>query len=169
MRIYWSHIWKSSEYRWGTRLERRMIELRFALARAVRAKRRAHRATQKELASLLGSSHQTISRIEQASSRVSIDQGLAALIVLGATDAEIVEVFDLGRNAGIQQLRKRMTLPLNTCARYDRRHANVTTPPIAGERILTSRGAAEHHPVTSSSPTRWARERAIGRRHRRLL
>ena len=53
----------------------------------------------------------TISRIERASNRVSLDHAVRALIVLNCTEAEIAEAFNPLLNRGIQKLRRRAAEP----------------------------------------------------------
>lgn len=106
MRLYWSHVWRSRTYRNATAEQRRLIEIRFSLARALQSYRRQRGVTQKELARRLGIAQSTISRAERAS-LASLDIGVRALIALGCSDAELAAVFDASRNPGVQILRRR--------------------------------------------------------------
>jgi transcriptional regulator with XRE-family HTH domain len=112
MRLWWNHLWKSSIYRHATAAERRLIEIRFSIAYTLKQKRRAARFTQAELGARIGITRNTVSRIERASNRVSLDHAVRALIALNCTDAEIGEAFNPLLNRGIQQLRRRAAEPL---------------------------------------------------------
>jgi transcriptional regulator with XRE-family HTH domain len=107
MRLWYNHIWKSRAYRHASLWDRRLIEIRFCLARALKARRRELRVTQAELAARLHVSRAAISRVERASNRVSLDMGVRALIALDCTDAAIANVFDAGNNEGIRLVRRR--------------------------------------------------------------
>ena len=111
MRLWSNHLWKSDIYRHATAGERRLIEIRFSIAYTLRRKRRAARLTQAGLATLTETTRNTISRIERASNRVSLDHAVRALIVLNCTEAEIAEAFNPLLNRGIQKLRRRADEP----------------------------------------------------------
>jgi transcriptional regulator with XRE-family HTH domain len=104
--LNWTHIWKSRAYQHGTFAERRMIELRYSVARAVRDHRRKACISQKQLASWLGTGQGTISRIECASMRVSLDQAIYAFIALNVKDADIAQAVDAGARRDVQRLRE---------------------------------------------------------------
>jgi transcriptional regulator with XRE-family HTH domain len=114
MRLYWSNIWRLRLYQRGTATERRMIELRFSIARAVRQHRRKRALTQKQLARIIGSNQATISRMERASTRVSLEVGFLALIALGASDAEIGNAANASALHDVLRLRARMALKYAT-------------------------------------------------------
>jgi transcriptional regulator with XRE-family HTH domain len=108
MKLFWTHIWQSRRYQRGTVAERRMIELRYALAQALRKHRRSQRVTQQKLARMIGSEQATISRLERASLRVTLDYAIYALIALNVSDADIGEAINAGLRVDVQTLRKRM-------------------------------------------------------------
>ena len=106
MRLYWMHLWRSPYYRRGTADERRLIEIRFTLARTVERTRTRAGLTQRQLAQRLGVAQATISRAERASNSVSLDVAVRALIHLGCTDEEVAAAINAGENAGIRALRR---------------------------------------------------------------
>ena len=111
MRLWWNHLWKSHAYRKASAIERREIEIRFCIAGALKAKRRAKRVTQNALAEQLRMAQSTISKVERASNLVSLDVALRSLLALGCTDAEIAAAFNAGANRGIAILRRRAEEP----------------------------------------------------------
>jgi transcriptional regulator with XRE-family HTH domain len=112
MRLWWNHLWKSQIYRRATAGERRLIEIRFSIAYTLKRKRRAAHLTQAALAARIQTTRNTISRLERASNRVSLDHAVRALIALDCADSEIGEGFNAALNRGIQQLRRRAAEPL---------------------------------------------------------
>jgi hypothetical protein len=88
-----------------------MIELRYTVARAVRDHRRRAKISQKQLAWMLDSAPSTISAIERASPRVTLDQAVRALLVLGADDAAISAAFNPALRHDVEILRKRANRP----------------------------------------------------------
>ena len=121
MKLYYQAIYKRRDWRRGDDFARRMIELRYSVARAVRERRRKARMSQKKLAWLLDGAPSTISAIERASPRVTLDQAVRALIVLGADDEAISAAFNPGLRNDVQILRKlasrRFFNPLNFSSR----------------------------------------------------
>lgn len=107
MRLYWTHIWRSRRYQHGTFAERRLLELRYSLARALRARRREKRMTQAGLAKLIGAAPSTISHIERASMRVALEQVIFAMLALEFSDAEIGAAFDAGARKDVRWIRER--------------------------------------------------------------
>jgi len=107
MRFNWTYILHRHSWRKGTSDERRFIEIKYALARTLRAKRRARGFTQARLAKRIGAAQQTISKVERASAHVTIDYFVRAMIALGATDAEIAAAFNAESDNGLKQLRDR--------------------------------------------------------------
>jgi predicted XRE-type DNA-binding protein len=63
--------------------ERRLVELRLALCRAVRARRTQQHLTQEQLARRLKSSQSRVAKMEAGSSDVSLDLLFRGLFVLG--------------------------------------------------------------------------------------
>ncbi|MGQ0816030.1 MAG: helix-turn-helix domain-containing protein [Gemmatimonadota bacterium] len=108
-----------------------MIEIRFSVARAVKARRRALRVTQKTLAQRITVAQATVSRVERASNRVSLDIAVRSLIVLGCTDAEIAAAFNAEENAGIQLLRRRAR---ERC--YPKPSAEAASAPAGEHRFI---------------------------------
>lgn len=111
MRLWYTHIWKSHAYRSATADERRLIEIRFSVARALKDKRRACRVTQCELAEKLGVAQSSISRIERATNYSSIDLAVRAFIAMGSSDEEIATAINAGCNRSVQALRRRLKYP----------------------------------------------------------
>ncbi len=107
MKFYWTHIFRAFFYRQQPPPERRMTEIRLALAVTLRKRRRAAGLTQAHLAARIGSSQPTISRLERASRRVSLDHFVRAMIALNATSAEISAAFNVDEDRGVQLLRSR--------------------------------------------------------------
>lgn len=134
MRLHWIHIWRSPHYQWASADERRLIEIRFSLARTLHALRLRQRVTQKELAERLDVAQSSISRTERASNHVSLDVGVRALINLGCSDAEIAACFDVSENAGVKLLRRRAGEPPRRLA------PPRVTPPPAGEHRFLRKG-----------------------------
>lgn len=66
-----------------TEEERRLVELRLAVSRAVRKRRESSRMTQQQLADKLGSSQSRIAKIEAAVADVSLDLSFRALFAVG--------------------------------------------------------------------------------------
>jgi transcriptional regulator with XRE-family HTH domain len=110
MRLWWSHIWRLRAYQRGTATERRMIEIRFSIARAVRQLRRRRGLTQRQVAHMIGANQATVSRMERASTRVSLELAFLAMIALGATDAEIGNAANANALPDVKRLRARMAL-----------------------------------------------------------
>lgn len=110
MRLWWNHLFVSRAYRGASPQERRLIDIRFCLARELKRQRRIHRVTQRMMAERIGVSRAAVSRVERASKRVSLDVGVRCLIELGCTDEEVGSVFNAGSNPGIDVLRRRMEI-----------------------------------------------------------
>ena len=111
MHLYWYHLWNSRRYRRATALGRLMLELRFSLAHALRAKRKLLKLTQRDLATLINSTQSTVSRMERPFTRVSMDQIVYALAALGADDREIAEAFYAEGRIDVRRLRRRAAEP----------------------------------------------------------
>ena len=107
MRLIWTNIFKSYAYRRARADERLLIEIRFSLARTLRAKRRALKITQAQLAKRIGAAPATLSRIELAEPDVAMDNFVRAMIALGASSAEIAAAFDADSREDVQRLRRR--------------------------------------------------------------
>jgi transcriptional regulator with XRE-family HTH domain len=70
--------------------ESELIELRLALADAVRERRSQRGLTQKDLAALVGSTQPRVARLEQA--EASLDAIVRAVMALGANRAEVARI-----------------------------------------------------------------------------
>ena len=81
-----------SSSRPGSAARRAVAEARRILAAAVRLRRRDRGLTQVRLARLLGSSQSRVAKLEAADVTVSLELLLRALVVLGATRAEVGRV-----------------------------------------------------------------------------
>jgi ribosome-binding protein aMBF1 (putative translation factor) len=78
--------------------ERRLVQLRLAVSRAVRYQRKKHGVTQKQLASKLRSSQSRVAKIEAAAGDVSLDLSIRALFAAGGGVRDLVrEVRAIGR------------------------------------------------------------------------
>jgi transcriptional regulator with XRE-family HTH domain len=124
MELYWPHIWKRKDYQRATVAERRLIEIRFSLARAVRARRKGLRLKQAQLARIVGADPATISRLERASRRVSLDFAFLVLIATDATDEEIADAVNASARRDVWELRWKMA----------RRLAQVPLPGVTQSR-----------------------------------
>ena len=71
--------------------ENRFIELKLALARAVRELRERKGLTQAALAQRLGSSQSRVAKMEAADRSVSLDLMMRSLLSIGATAADIAK------------------------------------------------------------------------------
>src|SRR5262245_36747694 len=72
--------------------ESRLIEIRLALSRGLRAKRERKRLTQAGLARLVGSSQSRVAKMETGDPSVSIDLLVRALLALGADPRELARL-----------------------------------------------------------------------------
>ena len=112
MRLKWSELANARRYRLNTDAGRRMLELRYALAVAVRAKRKQLNLTQHDLAWRMRATQATVSRMERPLSTVSLDQIVYALLVMGADDTEVARAFRASEVVGVQKVRERASLRL---------------------------------------------------------
>ena len=110
MQLYWHNVVNSSRYRYNTAMGRRMMEIRFSIAKAVRAKRRALRLTQGELAVRVGSDQSKVSAVECGRAYVSLDIAVRLLVHMNATDEEIANAFNAGAHDGVRKIRERAQL-----------------------------------------------------------
>jgi ribosome-binding protein aMBF1 (putative translation factor) len=69
--------------------ERRLVELRLAVSRAVRRLRLKHGLTQQQLAAKLKSSQSRVAKIEAAAAGVSLDLAFQALFAAGGELADL--------------------------------------------------------------------------------
>jgi hypothetical protein len=70
--------------------ERQLVEIRVALARAVRRRREASKMTQEQLAKRIGSNQARVAKIEAAARGVSLDQMFKSLIATGGGLKDLV-------------------------------------------------------------------------------
>lgn len=131
MRLYWNFLFKTRRYRYATITQRRILEIRFSLAKTLRRARRQAHLTQAQLAAKIGTSQPTISRMERGTLRVTIDVFLNALIALECDDDAIAAAFNPGLRSDIQMLRQRVA-------------RGYTRPRLTSERFEESDGRAGH-------------------------
>ena len=72
-------------------IEAVMIDMRAALALALKARRRAGHVTQSTVAGRIGSSQSRVAKMEAADPSVSIDLLIRGLLSVGSTSAEVGE------------------------------------------------------------------------------
>jgi predicted XRE-type DNA-binding protein len=72
--------------------EVRFIEVKLALAQALRKKRERRKLTQAQVAKLIGSSQPRIALMEAADKSVSVDLLLRSMFALGAKKTEVAKV-----------------------------------------------------------------------------
>lgn len=135
MRLYWTHLWRSRDYRQASADERRLIEIRYCLARKLNDVRRRKRITQRQLAERLRIAQASVSRVERASNHVSLDIAVRCLIALGCTDQELAEAFDPSRRGDVRMLRRRAKERGFPAPRAP------DTPPPAGEHRFLRKGS----------------------------
>ena len=135
MRLLWMHVWRSWRYQSASAEERRLIEIRYALARKLQSTRRRQQLTQQQLAQRLRVGQSSISRVERASNRVSLDIAVRALISLGCPDAEIAATFNVAENSDVLRMRRRAAAPLARAPRPPE------TPPPPGEHRFLRKGS----------------------------
>lgn len=70
--------------------ERNLVEVRVALARAVRRRREAGNMTQEQLAERIGSNQSRIAKIEAAAGGVSLDQMFRSLFATGGSLNDLI-------------------------------------------------------------------------------
>jgi len=75
--------------------ERRIVEVRVALANAIRTRRKASKMTQEQLAERIGTNQPRIVKIEAAAKGVSLDQMFKGLFAAGGSLADLVAVVKL--------------------------------------------------------------------------
>jgi transcriptional regulator with XRE-family HTH domain len=80
-----------------TEQESRMVELRLALGRAVRERRKLGKLTQRQLAARMGSSRSHVARIESAAEDVSLDLMFSGLFAAGGGLSDLSSGRDYSR------------------------------------------------------------------------
>ncbi|HSL69233.1 MAG TPA: hypothetical protein VK864_03285 [Longimicrobiales bacterium] len=106
----WFRFLSSHEYRHGTTVERRLIELRVSAALAVVRRRRLLRITQRQLAALMRSTQARVSKMEQLSAN-SFDPYVLALVVMDTSDDDLARAFNPLECHAARTLRQRAALP----------------------------------------------------------
>lgn len=71
-----------------------LVELRLALADAVRQLRQEKHLTQTQLATLLGSSQSRMAKVEAGEASVSLDLLVRSLLALGASTRDLAKVIE---------------------------------------------------------------------------
>lgn len=79
--------------------EEALIEMRLALARAVKQRRLTLEWTQSELAKRLGSSQSRVAKLEAADASVSLELLVRSLLALGATRQDVGRILGRKLNA----------------------------------------------------------------------
>ncbi len=79
----------TNEFLMLTDEEAALIEIKLALARSLRDRRRSHDMTQSELAKRLGSSQSRVAKMEAADATVSLELLVRSLLLLGASRQEV--------------------------------------------------------------------------------
>ena len=82
-----------------TEEERRLVELRLAVARAVRGARLARKLTQGQAARALNTSRPDVSKIETADRHVSLDLMFRSLFALGGVVSDILRPVHAGSDS----------------------------------------------------------------------
>jgi transcriptional regulator with XRE-family HTH domain len=72
-----------------------LIEMKLALARNIRTRRKQRRLTQSQFAKIIGSSQSRVAKMEAADVSVSLDLLIRALLALGASRKEVARVIAL--------------------------------------------------------------------------
>jgi hypothetical protein len=80
--------------------ERRLVELRAAVSRAVQLRRKKQNITQVKLAVMLDSSQSRVAKIEAGSADVSLDLMFRSLFALGGTPVDVLKVGYSPRTTG---------------------------------------------------------------------
>jgi transcriptional regulator with XRE-family HTH domain len=113
MRFHWQHIYRRTTYQRGRAYHRRLVDIQYSCARALRRARGRFQVRQADLARWVGTSQASISRIECASPKASFDVFLRAMIALEAPDDEIAAAFNAGARRDVVTLRERVNRPLS--------------------------------------------------------
>lgn len=78
-------------------LEELVVDLRMALADALRTRRLRDEMTQAQVAGVVGSSQSRVAKMEAADSAVSLDLLVRSLLALGATRKDLARIIAGGR------------------------------------------------------------------------
>ena len=73
--------------------ERSLVEVKLALADALRSRRQRKKLTQAQVAKILGSSQPRVAMMEAGDSSVSVDLLMRSLFAIGATPKDLAKVF----------------------------------------------------------------------------
>src|SRR5437762_1969908 len=79
--------------------EAALIEVKLALSRTLRGRRRRRGVSQVELAKRLGSSQSRVAKMEAGDPSVSMDLLVRSLLVLGASERELSQIITTSRAA----------------------------------------------------------------------
>lgn len=90
--------------------ERRLVDLKLSLSRAVRRSRAKRKLSQSDLAGRMKSSQSRIAKIEAGDPSVSLDLIVRALLASGATARDIQSAFTAGDAAEGRPMRMQRTL-----------------------------------------------------------
>jgi len=74
-----------------TEAEEELVELKVALAEAIRERREEHSLSQADLARLIGTGQARVSKLERTSEPTSLDTLFRCMLVLGATRKDLAE------------------------------------------------------------------------------
>jgi transcriptional regulator with XRE-family HTH domain len=74
-----------------TKAEEDLVELKVALAEAIRGRREEHSLSQADLARLIGTGQARVSKLESASESTSLDMLFRCMLALGATREDLAE------------------------------------------------------------------------------
>ena len=72
--------------------ERAFVEVKLALAEALRTRRQRNNLTQTQVAKILGSSQPRVAKMEAGDSSVSVDLLVRSLFAIGATPKDLAKV-----------------------------------------------------------------------------
>jgi predicted XRE-type DNA-binding protein len=72
--------------------ERAFVEVKLALAEALKSRRERRKLTQAQVAKLLGSSQPRVAMMEAAAKSVSVDLLVRSLLAIGATRGDLAKV-----------------------------------------------------------------------------
>ncbi|MGH8311431.1 MAG: helix-turn-helix domain-containing protein [Steroidobacteraceae bacterium] len=104
-------VGSTSEFLGLSAAESMLVEIKLALADAVRRRRAKLGVTQDQLARQLGSSQSRVAKMESADRTVSIDLLIQTMIRLGATRKELARVLSFKAAGGAAAQRSRGSSP----------------------------------------------------------
>jgi transcriptional regulator with XRE-family HTH domain len=121
--------------------EMAVVEIKIALAKALRQQRRSAELTQQEAAKLFGSSQSRVAKMEAGDPTVSMDLLVCSLLKLGASTVEVGQVIEgtsivSGRSSGKS---KPGVIVARATASPVRRQHRTPRRPSAGAAILAAK------------------------------